>query len=61
MVYQLTQDDVDRSSTLEPCDVGLWVYVVTGTLQGFCATRLEAEAACHALSSKEHYDDARDL
>ncbi len=39
---QITEDDVERSSTLEQEDIGKWVLIVNGTCQGFWATRQEA-------------------
>lgn len=42
-IYQLTQEDVDRSSTLDPSDVGKWVWVMNGCICGFTDTREEAE------------------
>lgn len=41
-IYQLTQDDVIRSSTLDDSDVGKWVWVAGGCIMGFTATREEA-------------------
>lgn len=33
--FQLTQDDIDRSSTLEQDDLGKWCYVHNGCISGF--------------------------
>lgn len=41
-IYQLTIDDVARSSTLDDRDVGKWVWVANGCIQGFTDTREEA-------------------
>jgi len=42
-IYQLTEDDLGRSSTLEDCDLGKWVWVMNGCICGFTDTREEAE------------------
>lgn len=49
MIVQITLEDVERSSTLEPEDIGKWCVVIAGTFQGFCDTRAEAEALKGAL------------
>jgi hypothetical protein len=41
-IYQLSQEDVDRSSTLDPSDVGKWVWIMSGCICGFTDTREEA-------------------
>ena len=42
-IYQLAEGDLARSSTLEDCDLGKWVWVANGCLMGFTDTRTEAE------------------
>lgn len=42
-IHQLTADDIARSSTLEPEDVGKWVWVANGCLQGFADSHEEAQ------------------
>jgi hypothetical protein len=44
MIFEISEDDVERSSTLEPEDIGKWCFCVRGTFQGFCDTREKAEA-----------------
>ena len=44
MVFQVSQDDVDRSSTLDQDDLGKWCFVLNATIQGFCSTQSEALA-----------------
>jgi len=41
-IYQLTTDDIIRSSTLDDRDIGKWVWVANGCLMGFTDTRTEA-------------------
>lgn len=41
-IYQLAQEDVFRSSTLDDSDVGKWVWVANGCIQGFTDTHTEA-------------------
>ena len=49
-VFQLTQADVERSSTLEPEDVGTWCFLVRGCLFGFFPTREEAHAKLKSVT-----------
>jgi len=42
-VVQLTAEDIERSSTLEPQDQGKWCFIVSGTLLGFFDRRADAE------------------
>lgn len=42
-VFQLTEEQVERSSTLEVSDVGKWCFVLKGCIQGFKDTAEEAE------------------
>lgn len=35
MIFQITQDMVDRSSTMEQSDVGRWAYMISGCYQFF--------------------------
>jgi hypothetical protein len=42
-VVQLTAEDIERSSTLEPQDQGKWCFIVNGTLLGFFVERADAE------------------
>ncbi|MFN6475341.1 hypothetical protein [Nostoc sp. DedQUE07] len=44
-VFQITQADIDISSTLEPDDLGKWCYIVQGTFQGFFSTEEAAIAS----------------
>ena len=48
-VFQLTQADIERSSTLEPEDVGTWCFLVRGCLFGFFPTREEAVAKLESV------------
>ena len=41
-IYQLTEEDVYRSSTLEPEDAGKWITVINGCYYGFWESREEA-------------------
>ena len=41
-IFQLTEGDIARSTTLEDCDLGKWVWVSNGCLMGFTDTRSEA-------------------
>jgi hypothetical protein len=41
-IFQLTKDDIARSSTLDGRDLGKWVWVANGCLIGFTDTREEA-------------------
>lgn len=43
-IYQLTEEDVERSSTLEPTDIGKWCFLVCGCHQGFFDSRDELES-----------------
>ena len=42
-LVQLTEEDVRRSSTLDPEDAGKWCFIVQGCIMGFFDTREEAE------------------
>jgi len=42
-VFQLTQADIDRSSTLDAEDVGTWCFIINGCFFGFFPTREAAE------------------
>lgn len=42
-VYQLSSEDVARSSTLEEGDVGKWVFLIQGCLMGFYDTLEECQ------------------
>jgi len=42
-IVQLTAEDIERSSTLEPQDQGKWCFIVSGTLLGFFVERADAE------------------
>lgn len=48
-IFQLEQDDIDRSSTLEQSDLGKWCYVVQGYIQGFFDTQDEAKESRDAV------------
>ena len=41
-IVQLTAEDIERSSTLEPQDQGKWCFIVSGTLLGFFVERADA-------------------
>ena len=42
-IFQITEEDLEWSSTLEPGDVGLWCWIESGCYQGFCDSREKAE------------------
>ena len=42
-MFQITEEDVERSSSLDKNDIGKWCFIIAGTYQGFCNTREEAE------------------
>ena len=42
-VVQVTAEDIERSSTLEPQDQGKWCFILRGTLLGFFVERADAE------------------
>jgi hypothetical protein len=44
MAFQVTEEDVERSSSLESSDIGKWCYLVQGRWHGFFNTQEEAEA-----------------
>jgi hypothetical protein len=48
-IFQLTQADIDRSSTLDADDVGKWCFLVRGCLFGFFPTREEALAKLESV------------
>jgi hypothetical protein len=52
-VVQLTAEDIERSSTLEPQDQGKWCFIVRGTLQGFFVERADAERRATQLLALE--------
>jgi hypothetical protein len=33
MIFQITEEDVERSSTLEKSDIGRWATIVNGCIQ----------------------------
>ena len=41
-IHQLTEEDVIRPSPLDDSDVGKWVWVANGCIQGFTDTHAEA-------------------
>ena len=41
-VYQLTEEEASRFSSLSNEDVGKWVFLVNGCLHGFYDTKVEA-------------------
>ena len=45
MIFQIDTTMIERSSTLEPRDIGTWCFLVDGTYQGFYRSRREAERA----------------
>ena len=40
-IFQLTAEDIERSSTLEESDLGLWCFIINGCIQGFARSREE--------------------
>jgi hypothetical protein len=52
-VVQLTAEDIERSSTLEPQDQGKWCFIVSGTLLGFFVERADAERRVAQLLALE--------
>ena len=42
-VFQLSQYDIDRSSTLEQSDLGTWCYCISGCIEGFHDSKHDAE------------------
>ena len=38
-IFQLTAEDIERSSTLEASDLGLWCFTINGCIFGFARTR----------------------
>ena len=40
-IFQISLEDVERSSTLEPEDIGLWCFIINGCIQGFARSREE--------------------
>ena len=43
MLTQITEEDVERSSTLEPEDVGKGCLIIHGTFQGFWESKPDSE------------------
>ena len=41
-VYQLTAEEASRFGSLSKEDIGKWVFLVQGTIHGFCETREDA-------------------
>jgi len=54
VIFQLTEEDVERSSTLEPEDIGKWCYLINGCIMGFHNTKEEAEKG---YSSVKHFEE----
>ena len=52
-VVQLTAEDIERSSTLEPQDQGKWCFIVSGALLGFFVERADAERRVAQLLALE--------
>ena len=48
-IFQITPEMVERSSTLEPQDIGLWCFIVRGCYHGFCPTKGEAYLKAKAI------------
>lgn len=42
-IFQIAQEDIDRSSTLDQEDLGKWVYIMNGCIMGFAESRDELE------------------
>lgn len=53
--FQITQDDVDRSSTLDVADIGKWCYLVNGCYQGFHETQAKAAEAIEVLQTPDGF------
>jgi hypothetical protein len=53
MIFQLTQEDVDRSSTLVPSDIGKWCYVNQGCIEGFFDTFKQAMDSYEAVFNNQ--------
>ena len=43
MIFPIDTMMIERSSRLEPADIGKWCFYVNGGLCGFCRTRRDAE------------------
>lgn len=41
-IFILTEEDVNRSSTLEKEDIGTWCFMMRGCIMGFYKTESEA-------------------
>ena len=41
-IFQITPEMVERSSTLEPQDIGLWCFIYKGRYRGFASTKCRA-------------------
>lgn len=54
-IVQITDADVQRSSTLEAEDVGRWCFVLNEALVGFYASREEAEHRARQFKAGEDY------
>jgi hypothetical protein len=48
-VFQLTEDDVERSSTLDEDDIGKWCYLVNGCYFGFLDNKEDAQERLNAI------------
>lgn len=44
MVFQIVSEDLVHMEFLRPSDVGTWCYLNRGCVEGFYATKEEAEA-----------------
>lgn len=45
IIFQVSAEDIERSSTLEAEDLGKWCFTMNGCVMGFFDTRDEAEDA----------------
>ncbi|NBW06402.1 MAG: hypothetical protein EBR82_00060 [Caulobacteraceae bacterium] len=45
IIFQVSPEDVTRSSTLDKNDIGKWCFTANGCVMGFFDTRDEAEDA----------------
>jgi hypothetical protein len=55
-VFQITQADIDISSTLEPKDLGKWCYICRGCIEGFFSNREDAIASYEYVFGRHDND-----
>lgn len=54
IIYQLTEEDIERSSTLNKSDIGKWCYFACGCHQGFFDTKEQLDSLLVALDYPNH-------